>query len=184
MSKSHYPRLEAKIQSYTIQGEPDECWKWSKSHYGSGYGQVALPVAEFKPVASYHLDPTNKKTYNPKKKVGNPRTLPVSRALMMLRAGRELDTKMEHACHTCNNKWCCNPAHIYIGTHIQNVADKVARNPQSGARNSGSKLTQEGVDGIRRDYAAGGVTQKQLADRNGVTQQSIGRIIRNERWVQ
>lgn len=29
-------------------------------------------------------------------------------------------------CHTCSVKLCVNPAHLYAGTHIDNVADAVA----------------------------------------------------------
>lgn len=31
------------------------------------------------------------------------------------------------ACHTCDNPLCCNPAHIYAGSHKTNRADAVAR---------------------------------------------------------
>ena len=31
------------------------------------------------------------------------------------------------ACHTCDNPLCCNPAHIYAGTHKSNRRDAMAR---------------------------------------------------------
>lgn len=30
--------------------------------------------------------------------------------------------------HTCDNKWCVNPDHLYLGTASQNVNDMVERN--------------------------------------------------------
>lgn len=34
---------------------------------------------------------------------------------------------VEDGCHTCDNPPCCNPAHLYVGTRKQNVADAVER---------------------------------------------------------
>jgi len=29
------------------------------------------------------------------------------------------------ACHKCNNRKCCNPDHIYVGSALQNNTDKI-----------------------------------------------------------
>ena len=51
-----------------------------------------------------------------------------------------------------------------------------------GESNGQAVLTWEEVRVIRSDYAAGGVTQRALAARHGVSQRSIQFILRNINW--
>ena len=157
-----FPLLAAKVAKYTIQGEPDECWKWSRSHYAGGYGQVNLPRSEF----------PGRRTHQ----------TPVSRVLMHLRAGRELNLKDEFACHTCDNRWCCNPAHLYIGSCSDNNADRAERNPRTCEKHPLVKLTSAEVTSIRESYAEGIATQYELAAQFGVSQPSISLIVRHINW--
>lgn len=101
-------------------------------------------------------------------------------------------------CHRCDNRPCCNPAHMFEGTNTENTADKVAKGRQAsgdanglrlhperaakGIRNASAKLTEQNVRDIRSEYAVGDVSQRQLAARHGVSQPSIGLIIRGGTW--
>ena len=52
--------------------------------------------------------------------------------------------------------------------------------PAGNIRHSQAKLTYDEAEMIRREYAAGGVTQQVLADRYGIARSSISDIIHNK----
>ena len=57
------------------------------------------------------------------------------------------------------------------------------RTPYNVRRNGNARLSQQEADEVRRRYAAGGVTQRALAAEYGVSQNTIGCIVRIERWA-
>lgn len=58
--------------------------------------------------------------------------------------------------HTCDNPPCVNPAHLIIGTHAENVQDKVLRNRQAkGVDNGRAILTEEQVTYCRGVFVRG-----------------------------
>jgi len=79
--------------------------------------------------------------------------------------------------HTCDNKRCCNPAHLYVGGDSENQMDVAAR----GRKNS-IRLTPEKVREIRHRYNTGCVTLQQLADEVGLCVSAIGCAIRGYSW--
>lgn len=103
--------------------------------------------------------------------------------------------------HQCDNPPCCNPSHLFLGTHQDNMADRNTKGRQARGDRSGSrlhpethrkehkaphigrctKLTGDQVIEIRALYDAGGITQQQIATRYGVVQQTVGHIIRGRR---
>lgn len=59
-------------------------------------------------------------------------------------------------CHKCDNPPCCNPNHLFLGSHAENAADKVAKGRQSRATTHGrARLTTSQVREIRAMYRAG-----------------------------
>ena len=57
-----------------------------------------------------------------------------------------------HVLHKCDVRSCVNPAHLSLGTNLQNIADKVAKGRQCrGAMNGNALLTDDIVRAIRRD---------------------------------
>jgi hypothetical protein len=89
------------------------------------------------------------------------------------------------ACHTCDNPRCLNPDHIFLGTHQDNVDDKVKKGrgggPELGESHHGSILTEEAVRTIRSELERG-ICQDALARRYKVTQAAISKIKRGLTW--
>lgn len=53
--------------------------------------------------------------------------------------------------HSCDNPTCCNPAHLRLGSDLDNAADRVKRNRQAkGDQNGRAKLLSDDVRYIRR----------------------------------
>lgn len=85
--------------------------------------------------------------------------------------------------HTCDKPACVNPAHLRLGTNAENAIDSArkARRPR-GSRNSQSKLTEGQVLDLRARYAAGGVTQAQLAADYGISHALVSIIVTRKGW--
>lgn len=87
-------------------------------------------------------------------------------------------------CHYCDNRRCLRIDHLFLGTHADNHADKVAkgrqaRNSLPGASNGRARLTDEKVREIRSSKESG----RAIAKRMGVSPSVVFRIRRNERWT-
>jgi hypothetical protein len=88
--------------------------------------------------------------------------------------------------HKCDTRACCNPAHLEIGTHADNMRDKFERGRSAyatGQANGSAKLSASDVLAIRAAYSDGEHGQKaNLARLFGVRDTLIGKIIRREIW--
>lgn len=88
--------------------------------------------------------------------------------------------------HHCDNRPCCNPAHLFLGTRADNIRDMDrkgrGRRAHRGSANGRAKLTESHVVAIRKRYAQGGVTQKDLARCYGVSPALINFICTRRKW--
>lgn len=85
--------------------------------------------------------------------------------------------------HDCDNRRCVNVAHLFLGTIADNNADKMSKGRQSrGEGVPWSVLSADAVRLVRARYAAGDVTQKQLAEEFGITQTNVSLIIARKTW--
>lgn len=98
--------------------------------------------------------------------------------------------------HKCDVPHCVNPDHLFLGTHLDNMADMVAKErtvkkrgpqrkksgPAVGPNHPRAKLAWVNVRAIRRAFAALGTGIKPLARAYGVSPAQIRRIVRGERW--
>lgn len=85
-------------------------------------------------------------------------------------------------CHSCDNRRCCNPTHLFAWTHADNAhdRDRKGRGPR-GERNHAAKLTADTVRRIRADLAAG-MTQRQAAKKYGMHRGNVSHIARRKSW--
>ena len=87
--------------------------------------------------------------------------------------------------HECDNPKCVRLDHLKDGDNQSNMADKVKKGRQSrmrGELNGMSKLTEADVIEIRRRYAEGGISMRQLGRPYGVNSASICHIVNRVQW--
>jgi len=86
-------------------------------------------------------------------------------------------------CHRCDNPFCVNPDHLFLGTHTDNMQDKAnkgrTRPGDKGSKCHLSSLTEEQVLSIRKET---GRTYTDIAKDYGVTRTAISSIIRRKQW--
>src|SRR6266436_1424728 len=88
-----------------------------------------------------------------------------------------------YICHSCNNKACCNINHLYLATPKGNSSDAIRDGLYKTRELHGrAKLTWNNISEIRNNSKA--ETQQCLADRFGVCQTTISRILLHEIWKQ
>jgi hypothetical protein len=77
--------------------------------------------------------------------------------------------------HRCDNPPCNEITHLFLGTNDDNMADKARKRRVRNGRTP--TLDDETVRAIRRDWARGGITQPQLAERYHTTRPVVAMIV-------
>jgi len=135
---------------------PDECWEWNGAKCSSGYGIIRIEN----------------------------RALSAHRVSYEIHYGPIPDGM--HVLHICDRPPCCNPAHFFLGTHQDNMDDRVKKNRSNrkvkiGEDAGSAKLTEAQVREIRQ-LRATGMTQRDVADRFGISQPNVWKIVHRKAW--
>lgn len=79
----------------------DKCWEWKAYKNLRGYGQTKIGGRNGKHMLSHRLS-------------------------WLVHFGEIPDGL--HVCHTCDNPPCVNPAHLFLGTNLDNIKDRMKKN--------------------------------------------------------
>lgn len=134
----------------------DECWEWLASRDSGGYGH-------FRFKGKWQL---------------------AHRVAWVLTNG-EIPPRKCVRHKECDNPPCCNPKHLRLGTDADNSHDMIEKGRQSrlkGEQNGTSKLTNEQVLMIRKEYATGNTSTCKLAKKYFVSQTTVWEIIHRKTW--
>ncbi len=135
---------------------PEDCWEWQGSTPGFGHGRFHTLDGKYVYAHRYSYELNHG---------------PVPADL--------------YVCHTCDNPPCVNPAHLFLGTHHDNMGDMRAKGRERhlvGSDHQNAKLSEEDVAEIRRLYKGQRGQMVDLARRYGVGKTTIRRIIDRESW--
>lgn len=153
--------------SRVARGSDTDCWNWQGATTSSGYGNLTW---HGKSVQAHRLA-----YYLASGSIS---------LLTGFRVGDRAKTYRRFVLHRCDNRLCCNPAHLFLGSMRANQLDayRKGRKTQPKSKHANAKLTPEQVAAIRETYDAGGVRQVDLAKQYGVSQRAISLVVRRETY--
>lgn len=86
--------------------------------------------------------------------------------------------------HKCDNPPCVKLSHLTVGTRTENVADAKAKGHiLAGERHPNAKLTRGMATEMRRMYASGNFTQRDLATFFGVGVSTVSAIVNGRSYA-
>ncbi len=91
-----------------------------------------------------------------------------------------------HVLHTCDDRRCVNPDHLFLGTNLDNINDRVAKGRSNrrsravGEAHGMSKLTESQVIQIRE--LASTLSELEVAAQFGVSRNTVNRIVLRRTW--
>ena len=141
-----------------VHKQPNGCWEWQRCLNAFGYGSFRLPG-------------TTMLAHRYSWEIHNG---PIPEGMCCL--------------HKCDNRKCVNPAHLFLGTIVDNNHDRAQKGrnghgPQDGENNGYAKLSADDVRAARCMWQEGHCSQAEIGKLFGVTQSTISRIVRGLGWT-
>lgn len=125
---------------------PDDCWEWTAGVDISGYGKITR---------------RKKKFFAHRLLYAATQGIPIPEGMLV--------------CHKCDNRRCCNPAHLFLGTPLDNMLDMMGK----GRHVSGKAiLTPDQVRAIRIDPRH----QHVIAREYGISQAAVSDVKCRNTW--
>lgn len=93
-----------------------------------------------------------------------------------------------YVCHSCDNPPCCNPRHLLLGTHQDNMDDMTKRGRRAplprpiGIFHHRARLTPIAVKCIRKQVATG-QSMRSLSRQFDVSPETIRKVVRLVTWT-
>lgn len=150
--------------------EDDEgCWNWTGSVNNLNYGLIGFRWRTGSPLTALNA-------------IGQPvGMMTVHRAQLIRKLGREIAPDM-NALHSCHNRRCINPDHLYEGTQLDKMQSMCQDNRTRGSMQRPNAIgnfiySEEEINWIRNctDLPA-------LAKRFGVTETKASQVRYHLRW--
>jgi hypothetical protein len=154
MPKGGRGPIEQRFWLYVDKRGPDDCWEWNGALGPNGYGRVSTKKNPDMIASRVSYELTKGE-------------IPKGRVVM----------------HSCDNRKCVNPAHLSVGTYLDNMRDMIEKcrsvhNPMRGSKHPRCKLSEIDVLSIRASNESSGV----LANRYGVSKSTIDHIRLRITW--
>lgn len=136
-----------------------DCWIWQGSLTRAGYGHMGTGGRAEPNIYAHRL------------------------AWELLRGPIPPGMEVCHDCPGGDNRACVNPAHLFLGTHLDNMGDMTMKGRgANGESLPQAKLTEDNVRAIRARYARGDIPMSALAREYGVSESTILRVVRRIDW--
>jgi len=134
-------------------GNDDDCWNWRGSPNPSGYG-------------TFNFDGQNHNAH---------------RVAWILTNG-SIPSSGTLVCHKCDNRLCCNPAHLFLGTYKDNREDSIRKGRRTeinGHNNPRFRIPYETVCYIRK-LGNRDVKHAHIAELLNVSRSQVTKIINGQ----
>lgn len=149
------------FENVIIPEDYTQCWTWRKHHDKYGYPILCVPGIYVKS-----------------------KQFKVHRYSYMLWNRIPHLSNDQFCCHKCDNPGCLNPDHIFVGSALDNMRDKIAKGRDRHLTNEehpSHKLSDSEVAAIRKLYSTGSFSQKELASQFKCSKIHISQLVRFKR---